>query len=149
MYADEQCSPLRPVVFAELGTPQNRYVPFLSLTGRLPGHAVSYADMGLDKLRMRGILFKLFAQCCHENAQRGNVGRRSTAPDLLQDVIVREHLARVPRKQAQQLILYRREMYLLAGGAIRIKTVRLVFASARIYTAEISIHLHFLNDRAV
>ena len=50
---------------------------------------------------MRGVLLELFAQSRHEHPQRGNVGRGRAAPDLLQNVIVREHLSGVPRKQAQ------------------------------------------------
>ena len=60
--------------------------------------------MSLNELRILRPGLYLFAQRSHKDAQRGDVAVKSGAPDFTRDEGMREHLARVAAKQAEQFI---------------------------------------------
>ena len=80
--------------------------------------------MGLDVPGVAGIGLDLLAQRGHKHPQGGGVGGQGAAPDLVENVVVGEHLAGVLGQQAQQLVLDGGQVNLLpvlvgaAGGVV-------------------------------
>lgn len=71
---------------------QNRKVFYHNLltSGKLNGyllfnlhHSVTNTDMRLDVLGRIGVLFQLFAECCHKNTQGSNIVIPTAAPNVL------------------------------------------------------------------
>ena len=63
---------------------------------------------------MRGVGLDLLAQRAHKDTQARQIALSCRAPNLVQDKLVREHLVGVMGQQAQQLVLDRRQVQLLA-----------------------------------
>ena len=93
------------------------------MDGRLSGqgasqlqHPVADADMGLDILD-GGILFQLAPQGCHMHPQGCHIAFPAAAPDFIGQIGMGQHLSHILGKQAQQLILGRRQLY---RGAVQV-----------------------------
>ena len=63
---------------------------------------------------MRGVGLDLLTQRAHKDTQARQVALSRRAPNLVQDILVRQHLVGVVRQQAQELVLDRRQMQFLA-----------------------------------
>ena len=80
----------------------------------LGDQSVTDTHMRLDIARVRGVGLNLLAQRAHKDAQARQVALSCRAPNLVQDKLVRQYLVGVVCQQAQELVLDRRQMQLLA-----------------------------------
>src|SRR6185369_17042373 len=78
-----------------------------------------------DHLRVLGVLFDLRTQAIDVRIDRSVVAFVRVIPDLLEQVLAREHAARIRREQTQQIKLLRRQLNLPVANRY--------FALGRIY----------------
>ena len=69
-----------------------------------PQHPITDADVRLYVLLPIFPVFQLFAQGCHEYAQRSNIIFPTAAPNLLRNVGVCQNLTNIFGEQAQQFV---------------------------------------------
>src|SRR5215469_10928884 len=104
-----------------MGTAWASIMPQISSKGPEPrrkisvgcAQAVADALLGQDVLRPLGVGLELVAQRADIDAQVLDIGL--AAPHLAQDELVGQHLAGMGNQEAQQIVLARRELYLLAA----------------------------------
>lgn len=104
--------------YLELG----KFRPYFTVThiGMVVGNlalgdqAIADTHVCLDIARMRGVGLYLLTQRAHKDAQARQVTLSCRAPNLVQDKLVRQYLVGVMRQQAQELVLNRRQVQLLA-----------------------------------
>jgi hypothetical protein len=85
-----------------------------ALPSLLLDQAIADARLGLNELRLRGILLDLPAQLSDEDAKILRVLLMRWAPYRAQDLSVRQDSAGLPRKGREQLIFLRRKAHRLA-----------------------------------
>jgi hypothetical protein len=80
---------------------------------RLGLETVAYARLGNQKARIIGVGFDLLSQLANQNPQILDVLVLSSAPDVLEQMVVRHNEADVGRQNMDQAILFSRQPDLL------------------------------------
>ena len=78
-------------------------------------HAVAHTDLGEDVLRLAGLILNLAADVRHVHAEDLVVGLGLRPPELADDEVIGQHLARVFAEQGDDLILVDRELGVLTA----------------------------------
>ncbi len=99
------------------------------------GHIVANAQLVEQETRLRGIWFEFAAQMANKGTQVGILAAIVGPPDALEQILVGQHLARVAGQFAEQIVLGRGEMDLLAAGPHQAMGV--VYHQARLASAAV------------
>src|SRR5579883_1771974 len=78
--------------------------------------AIAHSAHGLDQARSGGVLLQLLAQPAHMDVDGARITGIVVAPDILQELITRQHGAAILHQAAQQFKLLGLQLYLLAAA---------------------------------